>query len=104
MSSWHECFTGKDTFCTAQYQASSLHSGSLAHHSPSVTLPLHLVEGIATAIALVSVPPEGGICYGQAYLVRCSEELVTALITTSSPSFEGGRQMMGTSRSFVPAG
>jgi hypothetical protein len=41
---------------------------------PSATKLLHWVEGIATAIALVTVPPEGGIYYGQAYLVWSSED------------------------------
>jgi hypothetical protein len=91
--------TGKETFCTAQQQAGSLYSNSLAR--PSVTKQLHWVEGVATAIALVTVPPEGGIYYGQVYLEWYSEDTGYGSHWLSPPTSKGEQQMMGTSMSLV---
>jgi hypothetical protein len=38
------------------------------------------------AIALVTVPPEGGICYGQVYLVWSLEDALATDLITPLPS------------------
>jgi hypothetical protein len=61
------------------------------------------VEDVATAINLMTVPPERGISYSQEFLVLSSEDLAMALITPLPPLLsKWGPQMMGMSHSSVP--
>jgi hypothetical protein len=71
--------------------ASCLHFGLLARHHPSTTLPLHWVKGITTAIALVTVLPEGGIHYFQVYLVWSSENAMAMALIAPPPHRYKGR-------------
>ncbi len=48
------------------------------------------MEGVATAKALVTVPPEGGIYYGQVYLVWSSEDTGYGSHRPSPPSLKMG--------------
>jgi hypothetical protein len=83
----------------------ALHFYSSAGRPFLVSLPLHWVDGLATAIALVTIPPEGGICYGQV----CVSGLVFrgppySPHHPSAPLPGMQQQMMWTSHSLVPMG
>jgi hypothetical protein len=55
------------------------------------------------AIALVAVPPKGGIYYFKVYLVWSLKGAIYGYHRPSPPlPLKGGRQMIGTSQSLVP--
>ncbi len=76
----------------------------MARLPPLVTLPLHQVEGVATAIALVTAPHKGGLC---------NDQLLPGLVFSvpgysphcpAPPFFKGGQQMIRMSCFLAPTG